>query len=211
MKAKPEKIRLMLVDDHFVVRAGLAASLGLEPDIEVVAECGSGEQAIEAYRAHRPDVVLMDWRLTGMSGVEATAAIRREFPEARVVSFTVYEGEEDIARAVEAGVVGYLPKSSARQEILAGLRAVMQGEPVFPLLIAAKLAAGKTRGRLTDKERLVLQAIARGRSNKEIAAQLELAEVTVKFYVGRILEKLGVLDRTQAATTALQRGVIHLD
>jgi two-component system NarL family response regulator len=89
MKAKPEKIRLMLVDDHFVVRAGLAASLGLEPDIEVVAECGSGEQAIEAYRAHRPDVVLMDWRLTGMSGVEATAAIRREFPEARVVSFKV--------------------------------------------------------------------------------------------------------------------------
>jgi two-component system NarL family response regulator len=211
MKAKPEKIRLMLVDDHFVVRAGLAGSLGLEPDIDVVAECGSGEQAIEAYRTHRPDVVLMDWRLSGMSGVEATAAIRREFPEARVVSFTVYEGEEDVARAVEAGVVGYLPKSSSRQEILAGLRAVMRGEPVFPLLIAAKLAAGKTRGKLTDKERLVLQAIARGRSNKEIAAELELAEVTVKFYVGRILEKLGVLDRTQAATTALQRGVIHLD
>jgi two-component system NarL family response regulator len=211
MKAKPEKIRLMLVDDHFVVRAGLAGSLGLEPDIEVVAECGSGEQAIEAYGAHRPDVVLMDWRLSGMSGVEATAAIRRECPKARVVSFTVSEGEEDIARAVEAGVVGYLPKSSSRQEILAGLRAVMRGEAVFPSLIAAKLEAGKARGKLTDKERLVLQAIARGRSNKEIAAELEIAEVTVKFYVGRILEKLGVLDRTQAATTALQRGVIHLD
>ena len=211
MKAKPEKIRLMLVDDHFVVRAGLAGSLGLEPDIEVVAECGSGEQAIEAFRVHRPDVVLMDWRLSGMSGVEATAAIRREFPEARVVSFTVYEGEEDIARAVEAGVVGYLPKSSTRKEILAALRAVVQGGAVFPRPIAAKLAAGKTRGKLTEKELVVLRAIALGRSNKEIAAELQLAEVTVKFYVGRILEKLGVLDRTQAATTALQRGIIHLE
>jgi DNA-binding NarL/FixJ family response regulator len=210
-KSAVAKIRLMLVDDHFVVRAGLAGSLGMEPDVDVVAECGSGEQAIEAYRQHRPDVVLMDWRLTGMSGVEATRAIRREFPEARVVSFTVYEGEEDIARAVEAGVVGYLPKSSSRQEILAALRAVHRGESVFPAAVAAKLAAGRARGKLTDKERVVLQAIARGRSNKEIAAELDLAEVTVKFYVGRILEKLGVLDRTQAATTALQRGIIHLN
>ncbi len=211
MGAKPEKIRLMLVDDHFVVRAGLAGSLGLEPDIEVLAECGSGEQAIEAYRMYRPDVVLMDWRMSGMSGVEATAAIRREFPDARVVSFTVYEGEEDITRAVEAGVSGYFPKSSSRQEILAGIRAVARGEAVFPHPIAAKLATGKTRGRLTEKELIVLREIARGRSNKEIAADLKLAEVTVKFYVGRILEKLGVLDRTQAATTALQRGIIHLE
>lgn len=210
-KSAVAKIRLMLVDDHFVVRAGLAGSLGMEPDVDVVAECGSGEQAIEAYRQHRPDVVLMDWRLTGMSGVEATRVIRREFPEARVVSFTVYEGEEDITRAVEAGVVGYLPKSSSRQEILAALRAVHRGESVFPAAVAAKLAAGRARGKLTDKERVVLQAIARGRSNKEIAAELDLAEVTVKFYVGRILEKLGVLDRTQAATTALQRGIIHLN
>lgn len=201
----------MLVDDHFVVRAGLAGSLGLEPDIEVVAECGSGEQAVEAFARHRPDVVLMDWRLTGMSGVEATAVIRRDHPAARIVSFTVYEGEEDIARAVEAGVVGYLPKSSSRQEILAGIRAVHRGEDVFPPPIASKLASGRVRGRLNDKEMTVLRGIARGQSNKEIAAALGLAEVTVKFYVGRILEKLGVLDRTQAATTALQRGIIHLD
>ncbi len=209
--SQPETIRLMLVDDHFVVRAGLAGSLGLEPDVEVVGECGSGEQAVAAYREHRPDVVLMDWRLPGMSGVEATAAIRREFAEARIIVFTVYEGEEDVTRAVEGGVAGYLPKSSSRQEILAALRAVRRGERVFPASIAAKLAAARVRGKLTEKEMNVLQAIVRGRSNKEIAAELHLAEVTVKFYVGRILGKLGVLDRTQAATAALQRGIIHLD
>jgi two-component system NarL family response regulator len=208
---KAERIRLMLVDDHFVVRAGLAGSLGMEPDVEVVVECGSGEQAVAAYREHRPDVVLMDWRLPGMSGVDATAAIRREFPEARVIVFTVYEGEEDVTRAVEAGVVGYLPKSSTRQEILAALRTVRGGGTIFPAAIAAKLKAASARGRLTDKEMIVLRAVVRGRSNKEIAAELNLAEVTVKFYVGRILDKLGVLDRTQAATTALQRGIIHLD
>lgn len=201
----------MLVDDHFVVRAGLASSLGLETDIEVVAECGSGEHAVEAFGRHRPDVVLMDWRLTGMSGVEATAAIRRNHPGARIISFTVYEGEEDIARAVEAGVAGYLPKSSSRQEILAAIRAVHRGEDVFPPAIASKLASGRVRGRLNEKEMAVLRGIARGQSNKEIASALGLAEVTVKFHVGRILEKLGVLDRTQAATTALQRGIIHLD
>lgn len=208
---KTERIRLMLVDDHFVVRAGLAGSLGMEPDVEVVVECGSGEQAVAAYREHRPDVVLMDWRLPGLSGVDATAAIRREFPEARVIIFTIYEGEEDVTRAVEAGVVGYLPKSCSRQEILAALRTVQAGEPVFPAAIAAKLKAARARGRLTEKEMIVLRAVVRGRSNKEIAAELNLAEVTVKFYVGRILDKLGVLDRTQAATTALQRGIIHLD
>lgn len=211
MRTAPPKIRLMLVDDHFVVRAGLAGSLGLESDIDVVAECGSGEQAVESFGLHRPDVVLMDWRLTGMSGVEATAVIRQRHPAARIVSFTVYEGEEDIARAVEAGVAGYLPKSSSRQEILAAIRAVARGENVFPPPIASKLAAGRVRGRLNEKEMAVLRGIARGQSNKEIAAALGLAEVTVKFHVGRILEKLGVLDRTQAATTALQRGIIHLD
>jgi two-component system NarL family response regulator len=209
--AKTAKIRLMLVDDHFVVRAGLAGSLALEPDIEIVAECGSGEQAIAVFRECQPDIVLMDWRLAGISGVEATAAIRREWPEAKIVSFTVYEGEEDIARAVDAGVVGYLPKSSSRQEILAALRAVRRGGTAFPPAIAAKLGSAQTRGKLTEKEMAVLRGILRGRSNKEIAGELELAEVTVKFYVGRILEKLGVLDRTQAATAALQRGLIHLD
>ena len=211
MSQEPKKIRLMLVDDHFVVRAGLASSLGLESDVLIVSECGSGEQAITAYREIRPDVVLMDWRLSGISGVEASAAILREFPEARIVSFTVYEGEEDITRAVEAGVVGYLPKSSTRREILTALRAVHRGQEVFPPAIAAKIASGQTRGKLTEKEMAVLSWIARGRSNKEIATELSLAEVTVKFYVGRILEKLGVLDRTQAATTALQRGIIHLE
>jgi two-component system NarL family response regulator len=208
---KSEKIRLMLVDDHFVVRAGLAGSLGLEADIDVVAECGSAEQAVAAFREKCPDVVLMDWRLGAMSGIEATTAIRAEFPAARIVIFSIYEGEEDIARAVDAGAVGYLPKSSTRQEILAALRAVRRGETVFPPAIAAKLAAARTHGKLTEKEMTVLCAIVRGRSNKEIAAELNLAEVTVKFYVGRILDKLGVLDRTQAATAALQRGIVHLD
>ena len=172
------KIRVMLVDDHFVIRAGLVGALTLDAEIEVVAECDSGEQAIEAYRNRRPDLVLMDWRLPGTNGVEATAAILRDFPDARIISLTATDGEEDIHRAVEAGVVGYLPKTVSRKELLAAIRTVHGGATCFP---------------------------------PAIAADLDLAEVTVKFHVGNLLEKLGVADRTQASTAAIQGGIIHLD
>jgi DNA-binding NarL/FixJ family response regulator len=205
------RIRVMLVDDHFVVRAGLVGALTLDAEIEIVAECGTGEEAVTAYRKRRPDVVLMDWRLPGMSGVEATAAILGEFPAARVVSLTAVEGEEDIHRAVEAGVVGYLSKTVSRKELLAAIRAVHGGASWFPPAITAKLEERRGRRALNARELAVLQRIVCGRSNKEIAADLEIAEVTVKFHVGNLLEKLGAADRTQAATAAIQRGIIHLD
>ncbi len=206
-----KKIRLMLVDDHFVVRAGLAGSLTLETDIQIVAECGTGEEALRAFRKHQPDVVLMDWRLPGMNGPEATEKIREEFPDARIVSLTIYEGDEDIFRAAEAGVVGYLSKAASRKELLAAIRAVHRGEKVFPPAIAEKLAARRARPDLNERELAVLRLIVNGRSNKEIGSDLGIAEVTVKFHVGNILQKLGVMDRTQATTAAIQRGIVHID
>lgn len=206
-----EKITLMLVDDHFVVRAGLTGSLMMDPAVTVVAECDSGEEAIKAYRKHRPQVVLMDWRLPGMSGVETTKQIRGEFPEARIVVLSAYEGDEDIHRAVEAGVSGYLPKTIRRKELLQAIRTVHGGDTYFPATITIKLAERQNRPTLNEKEMSVLTCIAHGRSNKEIAADLGMAEVTVKFHVGHILKKLNAADRTQAATVAFQRGILHLE
>ncbi len=204
-------IHLMLVDDHFIVRAGLAGSLALDPGIKVVAECDSGEEAIREYRRRKPDVVLMDWRLPGMNGVDATREILGEFPTAKIIALTAFEGEEDIHRAVEAGVAGYLPKSVRRRELLVAIRRVHEGGEYFPCDIAAKLSSRLSRTALNDRELAVLEGIARGGSNKEIAAHLNVAEVTVKFHVGGILKKLDVADRTQAALVALQRGILHLE
>jgi two-component system NarL family response regulator len=205
------KITLMLVDDHFVVRMGLVASLGLEPDMQVVAECDSGEQAVELYPRHRPDVVILDGRLPVMSGAEAAAAIRQHDPSAHILMLSVRDGEEDIHRAVQAGVMGYLNKGSLREDILAAIRMVADGRPCFPPAIAAKLAAHQKRPALTPRELEVLRLIVQGQANKEIAETLHLAEVTVKLHVGNVLEKLGVQDRTQAATAAIQRGIVYLD
>ena len=205
------RINLMLVDDHFIVRAGLAGSLTLDPGIKVVAECDTGEEAIDAYRKRKPDVVLMDWKLPGMNGVEATRKIREEFPNARIIALTAFEGEEDIHRAVEAGVAGYLPKSVRRRELLVATRRVHEGGEYFPFEIATKLSERQSRNALNEKELSVLAGIARGNSNKEIASELDIAEVTVKFHVGSILKKLDVVDRTQAAMVAFQRGILHLE
>lgn len=205
------KIRLILVDDHFVVRMGLAGSLALEPDMEVVAECGSGEEAIAAFRKHRPDVVIMDGRLPGIGGHEAAEAIRKEFPDARILMLSVRDGEEDVYKAVQAGVRGYLNKAARRDEIIAGVRALAMGREYFPSAIAAKLEARRGRPDLTTRELEVLRCIVDGRSNKEIADVLGLAEVTVKMHIGHLLEKLQVADRTQAATAAIQRGFVHLE
>jgi DNA-binding NarL/FixJ family response regulator len=205
------KIGLMLVDDHFVVRMGLAASLALEPDMKIVAECNTGEEAAALFQRHRPDIVIMDNQLPGMNGAEATSAIRRETPDARIIVLSVHDGEEDIFRAVQAGAVGYLHKAARRDEIVAAIRSVRAGQTCFPSAIAAKLAARQQQASLSKRELEVLRLIVDGCSNKEIAKALNLAQVTVKLHVGHVLEKLGVLDRTQAATTAIQRGIVHLE
>jgi DNA-binding NarL/FixJ family response regulator len=205
------KIGLMLVDDHFVVRMGLAASLGLEPDMKIVAECNTGEEAVVQFRRYRPDVVIMDNQLPGASGAEAAATIRQESPEARIIVLSVHDGEEDIYRAVQAGAVGYLHKAARRDEIVTAIRSVASGQTCFPPAIAAKLDARRQQANLSKRELEVLRMIVEGLSNKEIARALNLAQVTVKLHVGHVLEKLGVVDRTQAATTAIQRGIVHLE
>ena len=208
---KPARIRLLLVDDHFIVRIGLTGAIHAEADMTVAAECGSGEQAIELFRQHLPDVTVMDWRLPGMSGMQATEAIREEFPQARVVLLSVYEGEEDVFRAVQVGVAAYLPKSAERAELLAAIRAVHSGRTYFPPAIAAKLAARQARPELSSRESEVLHWVVLGRTNREIARELGIAEVTVKVRVGSVLQKLGARDRTEASTLAIQRGILHLE
>ncbi len=201
----------MLVDDHFIVRQGLAGAFARDPVIKVVAECDSGLEAVEAYRELKPDVVLMDWRLPGMSGLEATRAIMTEFPEARIIALTAFEGEEDIHQAVDAGVAGYLPKSVRRGDLIAAILAVHEGNEYFPPDVAAKLAERRSRQPLNEKELVILKGVAAGFANKSIAADLNLAEVTVKYHVGSILRKLSASDRTHAVMIAIQRGIIHWD
>ncbi len=208
---KPAKIRLLLVDDHFIVRIGLMGAIQAEADMIVAAECGSGEQAIELFRQHVPDVTVMDWRLPGISGMQTTEAIREEFPQARVLLLSVYEGEEDVFRAVQVGVAAYLPKSAERAELLAAIRAVHLGQTYFPPAIAAKLAARQARPELSSRENEVLHWVVLGRTNREIARELGIAEVTVKVHEGSLLQKLGASDRTEAATLAIQRGIVHLE
>lgn len=207
----PTPIRVLVADDHHVVRSGIAASIGLEDDLAVVAEADSGEQVVAQYRASHPDVVLMDLRLPGMSGIEATAALIREVPEARVIMFTTFEGEEDIYRAVQAGARGYLLKSAPREELLRAIRSVAAGERYLPPALAHRLAERMASEELSPRELEVLQQIGQGRSNKEIGSALGITEDTVKRHVTNLLAKLRVLDRTQATTAAIRRGIIRLD
>lgn len=206
-----KKIRLMVVDDHFVVRMGLAGSINIEPDMIVETEASTGQQAITLFRQHRPDIVLMDLKLPGMGGVEATSAICKEFPDAAIIMLSTHEGEEDIYRSLQAGARTYLLKTAAREDLIQTIRAVHSGERAISPAIGARLAERMTRAELTARELDVLKLIAKGRSNKEIGNDLQIAEVTVKLHVGHILAKLKVNDRTQATTTALQRGILHLD
>jgi two-component system NarL family response regulator len=208
--AKSQKIRLLVVDDHFVVRLGLTSALNLEPDMQVIAEANDGQQALELYRKHKPDLVVMDYQLPQLNGAEATAAICREFPDARIIVLSVYKAEEDVHRAVQAGAAAYLPKSSEPEELIEAIRTVYGGGRYFPAAIANVLAGRASRDPLSDREIEVLTNIVRGRSNKEIAGDLGISENTVKFHTTRIFEKLGVLDRVQAATAAIERGIVHL-
>jgi two-component system NarL family response regulator len=209
--AAQEKIRIMVVDDHFVVRMGLSGSINVEPDMEVTMEASTGEQAVAAYRQHQPDIVLMDLRLPGMSGVEATRALCGEFPRAAVIMLSTHDGEEDIYRSLQAGARTYLLKTAARKELIDTIRAVHAGERSISPAVGARLAERLMHPDLTAREIEVLRLIVKGKTNKEIASALFIAEVTVKLHVGHILTKLCVNDRTQAATTALQRGLVYLE
>ena len=206
-----KKIRIMVVDDHFVVRMGLVGSINIEPDMTVEVEASTGQQAIANFRQYRPDIVLMDLKLPGMGGVEATGTICKEFPDASIIMLSTHDGEEDIYRSLQAGARTYLLKTAAREELIDTIRTVHAGKRCISPAIGARLAERMTHAELTARELDVLKLIANGKSNKEIGSALQIAEVTVKLHVGHILAKLKVNDRTQAATTALQRGILHLD
>lgn len=206
-----QPIKLLVVDDHFVVRSGVVASLALEEDLEVVAEVETGDQALALYREKRPDVVIMDLRLPGKNGIEATAELMKEFPQARVLIFTTYDGDEDIYRATQAGAFGYLLKSSPREELLAAVRALAKGERFMPPAISARLAARVAEPDLSPREQEILLLLGRGLSNKEIGAQLFISEDTVKRHISNLFVKLKVNDRAQATAEAIRRGFIHLD
>ncbi len=200
----------MSVDDHPLMREGLVAMLRTQSDMTVVAEAGTGPEAIEQYRKHRPDVVLMDLRLPGMSGVEATQEIRKEFPDAKVIMLTTYDGDEDIYRALEAGAQAYTLKETVGEELLQLIRDVNAGNRRIPPGIAARLAQNFPRVELSERELDVLKLMAKGMRNKEIGTALGIAEATVKIHVQKIFSKLRVTDRTQAVVVAANRGFIHL-
>jgi len=190
---------------------GLSASLNVEPDIEVVAEAANGEIALELYRPHRPSLVMMDLRLPGISGADCTAALIREFPDARILILSTHSSEEEIYRAMQAGARGYIVKSIVREELLRAVREVHHGRQYLDPVVASHLAERRSHRPLSTRELEVLKLLAKGFGNKEIAGALNIAEVTVKLHVSHVLEKLDVNDRTQAATAALQRGIISLE
>jgi two-component system NarL family response regulator len=200
----------MVIDDQAVVRQGFVALINTVADMSVVAEGTNGQQAIELYRKHKPDVTLIDLRMPVMGGVEAIHAIRKEFPDARLIVLTTFDGDEDIYRSLQAGAQGYLLKDMFFEELEDAIRKVHAGARRIPTLVAERLAERMISSDLTSRELQVLEEIVRGKSNKEIASTLQISEATVKSHINNILGKLGVTDRTQAATTALQRGIIHL-
>jgi DNA-binding NarL/FixJ family response regulator len=205
-----EKIRILVAEDHLVARVGVSTIVNMQPDMEVVAEASNGQQAVELFRSYRPDVALLDLRMPVMGGVQAAQMIRAEFSTARMIALTTYGGDEDIRRALAAGVQAYLTKDVLHDELLKAIRAVHAGQTYLPAAVAASLAAQLPRPDLSAREVQVLELIVRGLANKQIAYALNIAEHTVKNHVKNILSKLGVQDRTQAATAAIQRGIIHL-
>lgn len=205
------RIRLLVVDDHQAFRMGLVAMVNEYPDLQVVAEAGTGAQAIDLCRTCRPDVVLMDLRLPGLGGVEATLAIKRQFPASRIIVITTYDGDEDIYRALQSGAKGYLLKDMSKEELVDAIRAVHGGGCHIPPNVANRLAARVGRPDLTLKEIEVLKFVVKGKSNKEIAHELHVTDDTVKGHLKNVFAKLGVSDRTQAAISALQHGIMHLE
>lgn len=206
-----EPIRIMVVDDHHVVRQGLVALLNTVPSMTVVAEAPDGAAALGLFRKHQPDVTLMDLRMAGKNGVEAITEIRREFPTARIIVLTTFDGDEDIYRALQAGARGYLLKGMDSDVLMEAIRTVHAGRTRIPAAVAQRLADRMSTSELTGREMDVLRQIVAGHSNREIGKLLNISEATVKTHINSLLGKLGVTDRTQAATTALQRGLVHFD
>jgi DNA-binding NarL/FixJ family response regulator len=208
---KVNTIRVLCADDHPVVRDGLRAVIESQSDMVVVDEAEDGHVCVAKYREHRPDVVVMDLRMPGVGGVDATLQIRKEFPDAYIIVLTTYEGDEDIYRALEAGVQGYLSKVMVRTELLHAIREVHAGRRYISSTAAVQLMEHTPRNALNPRELEVLTHIARGLRNKEIGAVLNLAEDTVKIHIKKMFSKLNVIDRTEAVVKASQRGIIHLD
>jgi len=203
-------IRILIADDHYVVRMGLVALVETEPDLQVIGEAADGVQAVELFKKLQPDLTLMDLRMPLKDGITATREIRDQFPEAQILMLTTFDGDDDIHKALSAGANGYLLKSATRESLIPALRAVAAGQRWIPKEVANRLAGRKMFEELTPRELEVLHQLAKGLANKEIADVLKISEYTVKDHLKNILSKLRVADRTEAVTAAIQRGIIHL-
>src|SRR5499433_314991 len=208
--SNPDTIRILTVDDRPILREGIAAIQGAEPDRELVAEANNGREAIDQFCTHRPDVTLMDLQMPHMNGIDAIRAIRKEFPDARIIVLTTYAGDAQATRAFEAGASGYLLKNMLRKELIETIRTVHAGKKRIPPEIAVEMAEHHTDDALTEREIEVLLQVAGGRANKMIAVDLKISEETVKAHMKNILSKLGANDRTHAVTIALKRGIIEI-
>jgi DNA-binding NarL/FixJ family response regulator len=204
-------IRILTVDDHPLLRKGIAALVNAEPDLKLIAEAANGEEAIEAFRSHQPDITLMDLQMPAMDGTAAIGRIREEFPDARIIVLTTYTGDTQVLRALRAGARAYILKGHVHKELLDTIRAVHAGQKRIPPDIAAELAEHSMDDELTAREIDVLRLVAAGNANKNIADQLSIGEATVKSHVSNILSKLGANDRSHAVTIGLKRGIIELD
>lgn len=211
VQSAPNLIRILTVDDHPLLRKGIAALVNGEPDMKLIAEASNGEEAIDAFRSHRPDVTLMDLQMPGLDGTAAIGRIRDEFPKARIVVLTTYTGDTQVLRALRAGARAYILKGHVHKELLETIRAVHAGQKRIPQDIAAELAEHAMDDELTEREIDVLRLVAAGNANKNIADQLSISEATVKSHVSNILSKLSANDRSHAVTIGLKRGIIELD
>ena len=207
---QPPPIRVLCVDDHPLLLEGVARKIERQPDMEVVDTAGTGQEALILYLRHRPDVVLMDLQMPGMGGLQAIEAIRREDPNAKIIVLTILGGDEDIYRAINAGAASYLLKSSLSQDLIATVRKVAAGERPMPAEVAERLAGREGRSGLSAREIQILELIAKGLRNKEIAGELGIGQETVQTHIKRLFVKLEVSDRTAAVTVALKRGIVHM-
>jgi two-component system NarL family response regulator len=206
-----DKIRVLVADDHVVVRLGLVTLINRQPDMVVVAEAASGSEVVDLWKVHRPQVGLLDLRMPGLTGVEATQAVRALDPQARIIVLTIHKGDDAVYRALRAGAQGYLLKDVRSKDLLAGIRSVYEGQPCLPPEITARVLKRIRHAELTEREVSVLKLVAKGFSNRQIAEKLNVSEATAKSDVASVLSKLGAQDRTHAVTMALARNIIDLD